>query len=227
MSGLKENLLAVEARIRAACDRSGRDPSGVRLVWVSKNHPRERLIEALELGARIFGENRVQEVLEKFPLPPSREKGNAKDTPGIPDAAAKDAPQLHFIGRLQKNKIRKVLPLASAFHSIDSLDLLAAVDRVAGELGVVRDVFLQVNTSREAAKGGFEPDVFSQALADLPTVPNLRIVGLMTMGPIETAAGAPAGAGGGRAGLRGRRRRAPVSGNCRGCSRPTARLRGR
>lgn len=182
MSTLKENLLAVDGRIRAACARAGRDPVDVRLIWVSKNHPRDRLVEAMGLGARIFGENRVQEVLEKFPLP-------------APESYAPDTrpPILHFIGRMQKNKIRKVLPLAAAIHSIDSLDLLAAVDRVSGEIGVRTDIFLQVNTSREPAKGGFEPETLLSTLGALPPLPHVRLVGLMTMGPLETASGEPAG----------------------------------
>jgi pyridoxal phosphate enzyme (YggS family) len=177
--GLKENHLAVDARIRAACARAGRDPADVRLIWVSKNHPRESLLEAQALGARLFGENRVQEALEKFPLPAPAD--------GVP------APELHMIGRMQKNKVRKILPLASAIHSIDSLDLLEAVDRIAGELGLRRDVFLQVNTSREPAKGGFEPEALPAVLSALPPLANLRLVGLMTMGPLETPAGGPAG----------------------------------
>ncbi|MDB5106621.1 MAG: alanine racemase domain protein [Fibrobacteres bacterium] len=182
MGNLRENHEDVERRIREACVRAGRDRDDVRLIWVSKNHPRERLIEATSLGARIFGENRVQEALEKFPLPPPR--GNPQDSP---------SPELHFIGRMQKNKIRKVLPLATAFHSVDSLELLEAVDRIAGELSVRRDVFLQVNTSREPAKGGFEPEALPGVLAELPPLPNVRLVGLMTMGPLETPAGGPAG----------------------------------
>jgi PLP dependent protein len=165
MSDLRANKEAVEARILAACRRAGRDPAEIRLIWVSKNHPRERILEALALGARHFGENRVQEALEKFPLP---------------------APyDLHLIGRLQKNKVRKILPLVSALHSIDSVELLEAVNRVAGELGLHRDVFLQVNTSREPRKGGFEPGELSAALRNLPLLPHVRLAGLMTMGPLE------------------------------------------
>jgi pyridoxal phosphate enzyme (YggS family) len=178
---LQENHREIDRRIRAACARAGRDPADVRLIWVSKNHPRERLVEAAALGARLFGENRVQEALEKFPLPAP---GNLPGTP---------APELHFIGRLQKNKIRKVLPLAAAIHSIDSVELLEAVDRIAGELGRRPDVFLQVNTSREPAKGGFEPEALIPALAALPVLRHARIVGLMTMGPLETPDGKPAG----------------------------------
>lgn len=177
MGSLSENAAAVQARIRAACARAGRDPAEVRLIWVSKNHPQASALEALSLGARIFGENRVQEALEKFPLPGA--------TPG--------AYELHLIGRLQKNKVRKILPLASAIHSIDSVELLEAIDRIAGELRVRRDVFLQVNTSREPAKGGFEPEALLPALASMPIPSHVRVVGLMTIGPLETADGAPAG----------------------------------
>lgn len=177
MGSLAENAAAVQARIRAACARAGRDPAEVRLIWVSKNHPQSAALEALSLGARIFGENRVQEALEKFPLP----------------GAVPGAYELHLIGRLQKNKARKILPLASAIHSVDSAELLEAIDRIAGELGVRRDVFLQVNTSREPAKGGFEPGALLPALASMPVPAHVRIVGLMTMGPLETSDGAPAG----------------------------------
>jgi PLP dependent protein len=191
--GMKADFAAVSDRIRAACARAGRDPASVRLIWVSKNHPRESALEALALGARYFGENRVQEALEKFPFPgdppvpalpgPDGWQGNTKDTLGH---------ELHFIGRMQKNKIRKILPVATTIHSIDSSDLLVAVDRIAGEMGIRRDVFLQINTSREPAKGGFEPEALLPTLATLPRLPHIRIVGLMTMGPIETATVQPA-----------------------------------
>jgi PLP dependent protein len=179
--GIRENFQSVSERILAACLDAGRDPDELRLIWVSKNHPQSELLEALALKAYYFGENRVQEVLEKFPLPIP--EGFEANTLGRP------AYELHFIGRMQKNKIRKILPLVTTIHSIDSLDLLIAVDRIAGEMGLRRDVFLQINTSRELAKGGFEPEAFPAIMSDLPKVPNLRLVGLMTMGPAESATG--------------------------------------
>lgn len=167
MTQLRQNRDAVEARIRAACARVGRDPADIRLIWVSKNHTREAVLEALSLGARHFGENRVQEALEKFPLP---------------DPAAYD---LHLIGRLQKNKVRKILPLVSAIHSVDSLELLEAINRIAGEMARKPDIFLQVNTSREPQKGGFEPPALLETFRSLPELPHVRLAGLMTMGPME------------------------------------------
>lgn len=167
MTDLRPNRDAVEARIRAACARAGRDPAEIRLIWVSKNHPREAVLQALALGARHFGENRVQEALEKFPLP---------EASGY---------SLHLIGRLQKNKVRKILPLAAAIHSVDSVELLEAIDRIAGELRLKPDAFLQVNTSREPQKGGFEPPAFPGVIRSLPELVHVRLVGLMTMGPLE------------------------------------------
>ena len=174
---LAENYGAIQARILAACERVGRSPEEVQLIWVSKTHPVPVLLEAYAAGARLFGENRVQEVLEKFPLP-------------APDATSTQPLEyaLHLIGSLQRNKVRKVLPLCTTIHSIDSIALWETVDRVAGELGVMRDVLLQVNTSREPAKSGFEPTELLDVLDQLPEAKNLRLIGLMTLGPVEGGA---------------------------------------
>lgn len=167
---LRANFASVNARIEAACARAGRDPSDVSLIWVSKTHPVESLVEARHAGARLFGENRVQEVLEKFPLPS--------------DATLPDY-ELHLIGSLQRNKVRKAVPLCTTFHSVDGADLWDALNRVAGELGVRRRVLLQVNTSREAAKSGIAPEALPEFLAALSDAPHLDLIGLMTMGPLE------------------------------------------
>jgi pyridoxal phosphate enzyme (YggS family) len=172
---LAENHAAIRSRIEAACARAGRAPSEVELIWVSKTHPVSRLLEARAAGARIFGENRVQEVLEKFPLP-------ADASGKAPDYA------LHLIGSLQRNKVRKVLPLCTTIHSVDSPALWEALDRVAGELGVRRDVLVQVNTSREPSKSGLEPSELMETLEKLAPAPNLNLIGLMTLGPVEGGA---------------------------------------
>ncbi len=174
VSVFRERAAEIQSRIEAACTRTGRDPSEIRLIWVSKNHPQERLIEAHAAGARIFGENRVQEVLEKFPLP------QVNPITGQPFDY-----ELHLIGHLQSNKVRKVLHLCSAIHSIDSPDLWETVNRLAGELNLKRDVFLQVNTSREPQKSGFPADGFLEVVAALSIAPHLRLVGLTTMGPAD------------------------------------------
>ncbi len=166
------NAEAVLSRIQSACARAKRDASEIRLIWVSKNHPQEKLIEAYAAGARLFGENRAQEVLEKFPLP-SDPTGKPLDY------------ELHLIGHLQRNKVRKVLPLCTTIHSIDSTELWETTDRVAKEMNLRRDVLLQVNTSRESQKSGFPAESFLEAVAKLPSVSNIRLIGLMTMGPAE------------------------------------------
>jgi pyridoxal phosphate enzyme (YggS family) len=177
---LAGNHAVIRARIDAACARAGRAPSEVELIWVSKTHPVPRILEAHAAGARLFGENRVQEILEKFPLPPDA-SGQARDY------------ALHLIGSLQRNKVRKVLPLCAAIHSVDSPALWETLDRVAGELGVRRDVFVQVNTSREPAKSGLEPSELLPTLEKLASAPNLNLIGLMTLGPVEGGAEAARG----------------------------------
>ena len=175
---MQERLNDVQNRIAAACARSGRDASEIRLIWVSKNHSQQEILGAHVLGAHYFGENRVQEVLEKFPLPPNPETGFPLDY------------ELHLIGHLQSNKVRKVLPLCSAIHSIDSVDLWETTARIASELNLKCDVFLQVNTSRELQKSGFPVNGLSYTIENLMASTHLRLVGLMTMGPTEGDANA-------------------------------------
>ncbi len=191
---LSENLKSIQGRIHAACQQANRDPKDIRLVWVSKNNPQETIVEALNLGAYFFGENRVQEAMEKFPLLgnlSSKSSGNSSENSSEDslenslENPSSPKYELHLIGRLQKNKVRKILPLVTTIHSIDSVELLETVNRVCGELGLKRDVFLQVNTSRELAKGGFEPGAIGEIFPHLPNLPHLRIVGLMTMGPVD------------------------------------------
>ncbi len=159
----------IEERLVAACRRANRDPQEIRVIWVSKNHPVSALIAAQAAGARLFGENRAQEVLEKFPLRAA-------------DGTVLDH-DLHFIGHLQRNKARKVLPLCTAVHSVDSAELWQTLERIAAELGIWREVFLQVNASAEPQKSGFAREGFLDAAAALPPAPHLRLVGLMTIGP--------------------------------------------
>ena len=169
---IQSNFESVQARIEAACARAGRDASEVSLIWVSKTHPVESLLEARRAGARLFGENRVQEVLEKFPLPPEA---------GVSETDY----ELHLIGSLQRNKARKAVPLCTTFHSVDTPELWETLNRIAGELGVRRRVLLQVNTSREDAKSGLAPEDLLDAVANLPEAPHLDLIGFMTMGPVD------------------------------------------
>jgi pyridoxal phosphate enzyme (YggS family) len=141
----------------------------VRLVAVSKKQPPAAVRELAESGQQIFAESRVQEALVKIPQCPGRL-------------------EWHFIGHLQKNKIRKALPHFSLFHGVDSLELAEDLQRIAAEEGQRPGVLLEVNTSGEASKFGFQPDQLVAQLEDLLELPRLEIRGLMTMAPVVSKA---------------------------------------
>jgi len=164
MDQIAANLGTIREQIAAAAEKSGRNPSDIRLVAVSKTHPAEAVAAAVAAGQRVFGESRVQEAREKIPACP----------PGL---------DWHFIGHLQKNKVRQALPLFSFFHSIDSPALAQAIDRIAGEAGKPVEGLLEVNISGEETKHGFTPEELRKEFAALAKLPHLRILGLMTMAP--------------------------------------------
>lgn len=148
---IAENLKIVQAAAAPAT-----------LVAVSKTWPADYVQEAYDAGQRIFGENKVQEILEKAPVLP-------QDI------------EWHLIGHLQKNKIRKVLPHCAMIHSVDSLALAGQISRIAGELEIVSSILLQVNISDDDAKFGFTSEKLREAFDELKTLPHLQIDGLMTV----------------------------------------------
>ncbi|MEO7101462.1 MAG: YggS family pyridoxal phosphate-dependent enzyme [Luteolibacter sp.] len=164
MSEIAENLAGVAGRIESACARIGRDPSSVRLIAVSKTFPMDSVRLAVDAGQLYFGESKLQEAEPKIAASPGRL-------------------HWHFIGRVQRNKVRKLLPLFEVIHAIDSLRLAAYTDEVAKELGLFPKVFLQVNVGGEASKGGFEPDELRSEMSDLLALDRLEIVGLMCIPP--------------------------------------------
>ena len=164
MEQIAAHLGEILARLAGAARRAGRDPTTVRLVAVSKNHPPQAVALAAGAGQQIFGENRVQEARDKIPACPQ----------GL---------EWHLIGHLQKNKVRQALPLFSFFHSIDSTALASAISRVAGETGRKVDGLLEVNISGEATKHGFSPQQLRDEFPALAALPHLRLRGLMTMAP--------------------------------------------
>ena len=162
MKPIFENLELVKQKLRDAAERSGRPSSDVELLAVSKTFPPRIIQEAADAGQTLFGENKVQELIAKVPALPSHLRW-------------------HFIGHLQSNKIRKILPLTEAIHSIDSVDLATQVDRIAGELGLHPQVYIQVNIADDGAKFGFSPAECERALDSLLDLPRLEFVGLMTV----------------------------------------------
>ena len=164
MSTVAERLAEIRRQITDAALAAGRDPGSVQLCAVSKTFPVEVIREAMDAGQTLFGESRAQEAITKIPqLPPAR---------------------WHFIGHLQSNKIRKVLPLCEMFHSVDSADLARDISRIAVELGLRPRVLLQVNVAGDAAKFGFDAASVSAALPSLLTLPGIDIRGLMTIPPL-------------------------------------------
>ncbi len=163
---IERNLKAVHERVRAALERGGRGEDGVRLMAVSKTWPAEAVEAAAEAGQTLFGENRVQELQEKVPALPGHL-------------------EWHLIGHLQKNKIRKVLPLVSEIHSVDSLELARQIDRIGGEEGVHPVGYLEINLAGESTKYGFEPGTLEAQMEDLLGLSRLEIAGLMIIPPLR------------------------------------------
>jgi pyridoxal phosphate enzyme (YggS family) len=164
MTDIAAHLSAVREQVNQAAARAGRDPSAVRLIAVSKTHPAAAVDAAVAAGQRVFGESRVQESRDKIPACP----------PGL---------EWHFIGHLQKNKVRQALPLFSFFHSVDSTALAETISRIAGETGKSVDGLLEVNISGEESKYGFTPGQLRSEFLSLAKLPHLSIRGLMTMAP--------------------------------------------
>ena len=162
-------LEQVQSRIAAAGEKSGRSSDDVQLIAVSKKQDAEKVRAAFDAGQPIFGESRVQEARAKIPLLPS-------------------ALRWHFIGHLQKNKIRHALPLFELFHSIDSLALAEDMQRIADEEGVRPRVLLEVNVSGEASKHGFAPAKLKENMEALLALGRLEIEGVMTIPPFAPEA---------------------------------------
>jgi hypothetical protein len=166
---LRENIERVRTRIAEAAGRVGRDPAEVTLVAVTKTVPARRVRMAWELGLTDFGENRVQEAIEKIPLVIPKEKS---------------AIRWHMIGHLQRNKVRHVIPLFNLVHSVDSVRLAEEIDRRAGQAGKVMPILLEVNVAGEASKYGFAPQAVGAAVRQIAPLPHVEIRGLMTVAPI-------------------------------------------
>ena len=166
MSNIADRLAGIRERIAAAARSAGRDPSSVRLVAVSKTFPIDAVREAYAAGQRDFGENRVQEALQKI-------------------ASATDLEiRWHLLGHLQLNKARKAGPVFAAIHSVDSLELLKKIDAAAVEAGRTAELLLQVDLAGETTKFGASPDEVPRLLDAGATCRAARVTGLMTLPPL-------------------------------------------
>src|SRR5437868_12118933 len=162
---IAENLEHVRAQIADAAEKKGRSPDDIELVAISKTHDAEKVHKAYEAGQILFGESRVQEARAKIPLLPS----------GL---------RWHFVGHLQKNKIRHALPLFELFHSVDSLALAQEMNRIAAEEGGHPSVLLEVNVAEEGSKLGFKDETLRAEMESLLALPRLSVEGLMCIPPL-------------------------------------------
>jgi hypothetical protein len=165
MPDIAENLTEIGGRITAACLRTRRDPASVGLIAVSKTFPAAAVRQAVAAGQLHFGESRLQEAEPKIELLPG-------------------CLHWHFIGRVQRNKLRRILPRFEVIHALDSIALASSMAELAKELGLFPKVFLQVNVGGEATKGGFEPARLRADMACLLALPRLEIMGLMCIPPL-------------------------------------------
>ena len=164
MSDVRDNIISVKKMIDDACKETGRKTDEVTLVAVSKTKPNEMIMEAYEAGVRDFGENYVQELVEKM------------------DSLPKDI-RWHMIGHLQRNKVKYIVGKVVLIHAVDSVKLAQEIDKEAAKLGIVQDILLEVNMGREETKFGiFEEDAFD-VVNEISKLSHLRIKGLMTSAP--------------------------------------------
>lgn len=163
---IAENVKLVKENIAAAAIRCGRDPKEIKLVAATKMNNASRVREAIAAGVDICGENRVQELQEKLAQ------------------GAYDGCPLHFIGHLQKNKVKNIVGKVELIHSVDSVSLAQEINRRAAALGITQDILLEVNIGAEENKSGFAPDELANALDEIAQFSSVRVLGLMAIPPI-------------------------------------------
>jgi PLP dependent protein len=167
--GVAENLERVRGQITQAAAKASRPANDIELVAITKTHPAEKVREAVDTGHTLFGESRVQEARAKIPELPSNLRW-------------------HFVGHLQKNKIRQALPLFELFHGVDSLVLAQEMNRIAAEEGAHPSVLLEVNVAEEGSKFGFKAEALRAEIEPLLALSRLSIEGLMCIPPLTDEA---------------------------------------
>ena len=166
MATIAENIAEIRRRMAAAAEEAGRDPGTIRLVGASKMNDADACRQAIAAGIDALGENRVQEMTHKL-------AENAYD--GAP---------LHFIGHLQRNKVKQVVGFVDLIESVSSLELLEDIDRCAEKKGLVQDILLEVNIGGEEAKSGFAPEETAAAARRAGELSHVRLRGLMAIPPV-------------------------------------------
>ena len=159
-----ENLVQVQKNIEESCKKVNRDPGEVTLIAVSKTKPVEMLQEAYDAGARVFGENKVQEIMDKYDRLPS------------------DI-QWHMIGHLQRNKVKYIIDKVAMIHSVDSVRLAEEIHKESVKKGLVTQILLEVNVAEEESKFGFHVEEVEDALKQIQELSGVCVRGLMTIAP--------------------------------------------
>ena len=167
MSSIEENIRSIRSRMAAAAERAGRDVGEVMLVGASKMNDAAACQAAIRAGIDALGENRVQEMTAKL------------------QEHAYDGAPLHFIGHLQRNKVRQVVGVVSLIQSAGSWELLEEIERQAEKKELIQDVLLEVNIGGEESKSGFAPQVLYEAADKARSLSHIRVRGLMTIPPVE------------------------------------------
>ena len=164
---IQENIQAIRQRMAEAARAAGRKPEDILLVGASKMNGADACRAAVAAGIDALGENRVQELLEKY------EQGAYE---GVP---------LHFIGHLQRNKVRQIVGKVALIHSVSSLELLAEIDRQAEKHGLIQPVLLEVNIGEEESKSGFAPEELLRAADAARDFAHVSVQGLMAIPPVQ------------------------------------------
>jgi PLP dependent protein len=172
-----ERIRQIEQRICDACERTGRDRRSVKLIVVTKSAPLEQVKEIVRLGYTHLGESRAQQLRQAVSEVKAFLAEHASE--GLPQDV-----EWHMIGHLQRNKVRQVLPSISLIHSVDTLRLAEEIDKAARGLNLQPRVLLQVNVSGEAQKFGVPIGAATHLAEQFATFDNLRLCGLMVMGPL-------------------------------------------
>ena len=161
---IKENLETVRNRIKEHCEKAGRKPEEVTLIAVSKTKPIEALKEAYEAGARDFGENKVQELMDKIPMMPSDIRW-------------------HMIGHLQRNKVKYVIGKVFLIHGVDSVRLAEEISKESVKQGVTTNILMEVNVAMEETKFGISTEEAISMAEEISKLPGISLQGLMTIAP--------------------------------------------
>ncbi|MDE6213018.1 MAG: YggS family pyridoxal phosphate-dependent enzyme, partial [Lachnospiraceae bacterium] len=164
MNDIKDNIAAVEQHIEDACASCGRERADVKLIAVSKTKPLEALQEAYDYGCRDFGENKVQELVEKY------------------EAMPKDI-RWHMIGHLQRNKVKYIVDKVFLIHSVDSLRLAQEIEKEAAKKDVTVNILVEVNVAKEESKFGTTAEEAALLVEAIAKLPHIQVRGLMTIAP--------------------------------------------